>query len=184
MAQHRRRWWIPAGVAAGLSALALALALGQIAAPPSPTPRPQPASPGAADPAGAPAAPASRPRSAAELRDALLQGGSLPEKAPSRETTADGAPSPEARPPAGGSPVAWATLHEGCLESVRRSQPLQTLRLTGSTGFIPSSSEAAARLGQDWDQAIRLDLEPAAGGPPLRVECYFRDGALVTSRAS
>jgi hypothetical protein len=172
MAQHRRRWWLPAGVAAGLSAAALALALRQIGAPPAPGP--QPASPGAADPAGAPAAPTSRPRSAAELRDALLQGGSLPEKAAS----------PEARPPAGGSPVAWATLHESCLESVRRSQPLQTLRLSGSTGFIPSSPEAAARLGQEWDQAIRLDLEPAAGGAALRVECYFRKGAPVASSAS
>lgn len=182
MAQHRRRWWLPAGVAAGLSAAALALALRQIGAPPAPGP--QPASPGAADPAGAPAAPTSRPRSAAELRDALLQGGSLPEKAASPKAASPEAISPEARPPAGGSPVAWATLHESCLESVRRSQPLQTLRLSGSTGFIPSSPEAAARLGQEWDQAIRLDLEPAAGGAPLRVECYFRNGALVTSRAS
>jgi hypothetical protein len=179
MALPRRRWWIPVGLAAGLSAAALALALGQIAAPPGPTPTAQPPRPGVADPAPAPAAQPIRARSATELRDALLRGGSL------RKTTASfNAASPVAGPPAGGSPVAFTTLQESCLESVRRSQPLQTLQLTGSTGFIPSSPEAAARVGAEWDQAIRLDLVPAAGGSPLQVECYFRNGALVTTSAS
>jgi hypothetical protein len=193
MAQPRRRWWIPVGLAAGLSAAALALALRQIARPPGPNPGASPPTPAEPIPTAAPAAPTSRPRSATELRDALLQGGALPQNDVSPGTakpeaspgrSVDGR-SPEARPPAGGSPVAWSSLHERCLDSVRRSQPLDTLRLTGSTGFIPSSPAAAARLGKDWDQAIRLDLERAAGGGgALRFECYYLNGALVTTSAS
>jgi hypothetical protein len=75
--------------------------------------------------------------------------------------------------------VAWETLTKLCLEDVGKANPRQELRLVESTGFVPKAAEANTRLGFAWDQAVRLNLEPAGGGAAMGIECYFQKGALA-----
>lgn len=133
---------------------------------------------GPADPPSAPPEPASPPptatpsaRSAAELNEAL-QGSTSPP--PTARDPGDKAPKP-----ADDGAVAWDVLTKRCMEDVGRSSPGQTLRLLDSTGFVPQTPEARTRLGFDWDQAVRLTLQPGSGDKTVGVECYFLKGTLA-----
>lgn len=167
---HRsgRLVWI-AGALAGASAAAAALI---VAGPIGWTPAPVDPSATPASPVSPPAGPASSGRSAAELSEAL-QGSIAPP--PASPGPADRA----ARKARADGPIAWDTLTQSCLADVGRSSPGEALRLLESTGFVPQGAEARRQLGFDWDQAVRLSLEPRGGGKPVGIECYFLKGSLV-----
>ena len=110
-------------------------------------------------------------RSATELSEALQGSAAAPPASPATGNTA-------AEAPAAGA-VAWETLTKLCLEDVGKANPRQELRLVESTGFVPKAAEANTRLGFAWDQAVRLNLEPAGGGATMGIECYFQKGALA-----
>lgn len=167
--RNGRLGWVAvalAGASAAVAALIVAVPI-ERRSPPSPSDPLPPA--GGGSPPPVPSAPR---RSAAELSEALQGSASPPPKAPSPGAK-------PTKPAAGDGAIAWETLTQRCLEDVGRSTPGQALRLLESTGFVPQGAEAKTRLGFDWDQAVRLALEPSGGGKAVGIECYFFKGALA-----
>ncbi|MFM7240215.1 MAG: hypothetical protein ACKOZN_11595 [Cyanobium sp.] len=164
----RLRW-----IAIALAGAAAAAAALIVAGPIDQRPQPAPTDPGAtAEGLSRPPAPPARGRSAAELNEALQGSASPPPAGPSLGGKG-------AKPAGSEGAVAWEALSQRCFEDVGRSTQGPPLRLLESTGFVPQGAQARTRLGFDWDQAVRLTLEPSGGGKAVGIECYFLKGNLV-----